>query len=114
MIALSGCIGKCFHLILANRFTAFLTENKFIDETVQKAFLPGINGCVEHNVVMDEIIKDAKTKHRTVHITFFDLEDAFGSVPHQLIQHSLQRNHLPQNIQQYCSKLYQNANTVVK
>ena len=30
-----------------------------------------------------------------VHVTFFDLEDAFGSVPHPLIIHSLKRFNVP-------------------
>ena len=60
MIALTGCIGKTYHLLLSHRFTAYLTANKYVDLTLQKAFLPGINGCVEHNLVMDEIIKSAR------------------------------------------------------
>ena len=48
MIALTGCIGKTYHLILSERLTTFLTRNKLIDPTLQKAFLPGINGCIEH------------------------------------------------------------------
>ena len=55
---------------------------------------------------MEEIIKDARTRNRTVHITFFDLEDAFGSVPHNLIQETLRRNHLPDNICSYFSNFY--------
>ena len=70
MIALSGCIGKTYHLLLANRLTTFLTANKLIDPTLQKAFIPGINGCIEHNIVMDEVIKDAKNRKKTCHITF--------------------------------------------
>ena len=45
MIALTNCIGKVYHLILSNRFTDYLTANKYVDQTLQKAFLPGINGC---------------------------------------------------------------------
>ena len=30
-----------------------------------------------------------------VHVTFFDLEDAFGSVPHPLIIHTLKRFNVP-------------------
>ena len=71
MIALSGCIGNTYHLLLADRLTTFLTANKLIDPELQKAFLPGINGCIEHNIVMDEIVKDAKHRKKTCHITFF-------------------------------------------
>ena len=40
MIALAPVFGKTFHLILAKRFTNFLLDNKIINPTVQKAFLP--------------------------------------------------------------------------
>ena len=92
MIALSGCIGKLYHLLLAERLTTYLTKNHLIDPELQKGFLPGINGCIEHNIVMEEIIKDAKKRKNTCHITFMDLEDAFGSVPHSLIDITLERN----------------------
>ena len=112
MIALSGCIGKTFHLLLNDRLTAYLLQNNLIDPKMQKAFLPGINGCIEHNMAMEEIIKDARARKRTVHITFFDLEDAFGSVPHSLIDHSLRRNHLPENICTYFSTLYNSSQAI--
>ena len=99
MIALSGCIGKTYHLLLAGRLKKYLTVNKFVDASLQKAFLPGINGCIEHNIVMDEIIKDAKQRKKTCYVTFLDLEDAFGCVPHSLIDLTLERNFIPQVIQ---------------
>ena len=67
MIALSNTLGKVFHLLLSKRTTTFLTENKLIDPSIQKAFLPGISGFTEHNAVMDEIIQDVrKSSVRTV------------------------------------------------
>jgi hypothetical protein len=114
MIALTGSIGKCFHLILAARITSYLTTNKFIENTIQKAFLPGINGCIEHNIVLDEIVKDARVNKRTRHVTFFDLEDAFGSVPHSIISETLKRNHLPPNIIRYFEECYNNAKAVTE
>ena len=81
MISLTSDIAKTYHLLLAKRLTKFLTVNNYIDEKVQNAFLPGINGFNEHNVLLDKIISQAKTNKKTVHVTFFDLEDAFGSVP---------------------------------
>ena len=81
MILLTSSIAKTYHLLLAKKLTKFLTANNYIDEKVQKAFLPGINGTIEHNVVLEEIISQAKTNKKTVHVIFFDLKDAFGSVP---------------------------------
>lgn len=85
MIALSPVFGKTYHLILAKRVTDFCLDNNIIDPAVQKAFLPGISGCFEHNIVMGEAIKNARIERRTLHLTFFDLADAFGSVPHELM-----------------------------
>ena len=114
MIALSGCIGKTYNLILVERLTTYLTVNKFVDPALQKAFLPGINGTIEHNIVMEELIKDAKAKNHTLHSTFFDLEDAFGRVPHGLIEDALTRHFLPQNIITYFHNSYTNSKAVVQ
>ena len=108
MIALSNTIGKLFHLIISKRTTNYVISNKMIDPFLQKGFIPGINGCVDHNLVMDEIIKDAKMKRRTVHITFFDLADAFGSVPHQLIFDTFKRLHMQEQIIKYLKCFYSN------
>ena len=114
MLALSGCIGKAFHLLLNQRFTSFLVKNNLVDPAMQKAFLPGINGCIEHNIAMEEVIKNARKSKKTAHITFFDLEDAFGSVPHNLIMETLKRNHIPANICSYMSNFYSNCRAVVE
>ena len=114
MIALSGCIGNTFHLLLNQRLTSYLISNKLIDPSMQKAFLPGINGCIEHNLVMEEVIRDAKKKKRTAHVTFFDLEDAFGSVPHSLIEETLKRNFIPDNVISYFTQLYSSCQAVVQ
>ena len=58
-------------------------------------------------------MKSAKTKSQTAHITFFDLEDAFGSVPHPLILQSLRRFHFPPEIQYYINTLYSNQRSRV-
>ena len=114
MIALSGCIGKTYHLLLNQRLISYIIDNKFVDPAMQKAFLPGINGCIEHNIALEEIFKDARTSSRTCHGTFFDLEDAFGSVPHSLIMETLKINHLPDNICDYFSRLYSSCQAVVQ
>ena len=114
MIALSGCIGKTFHLLINRRLTNYLTSNNLVDPTMQKAFLPGINECIEQNAAMEEVIKSARKNKKTAHISFFDSEDAFGSVPYSLIQKTLKRNHLPDNVQSYLSNFYANGTAVVQ
>ena len=95
MIALSSVLGKTFHLLLASRMSDYLLANKFIDSTIQKAFLRNINGVIEHNQCVQEILSHAKANNRTVHLNFFDLADAFGSVKHNLISFCLKRFKIP-------------------
>ena len=114
MIPLTSCISKVFHQVLANRSVDYLTSNHYIRKDLQKAFINGINGCIEHNILLHEVISHAKFNHRTVHITFFDLADAFGSVSHELINFSLQRFRMPDNIVQYVNNLYCRLNGIVK
>ena len=62
-----------------------MIQNKYLDPSAQKAYIQGINGCVEHIKVVQEVIQDARFKKKTVHITWVDLIDAFGSLSHMLI-----------------------------
>ena len=48
-----------------------------------------------------------------MHVTFFDLADAFGSVPHNTILHSLRRNHFPPEVIQYVHNFYKNIQAKV-
>ena len=67
-----------------------------------------MNGTIGHNVVLEEIISQAKTNKKTVHVTFFDLKNAFGSVPNPLIIQTLKRFNVPAEIQLYVNTLYNN------
>ena len=114
MIALSSTIGKILHLILSRKISDHLTTNTLINPALQKGFMPGVCGCIEHNLCLEEIITDAKVNKKTVHITFFDLKDAFGSVPHKLIEYSLYRNFIPENVINYITALYNKASSMVE
>ncbi len=91
---------------MANRTATFLISNNIIDPSLQKAFLQGINGCIEHTQIMHEILSHARNNNRTCNITYFDLADAFGSVEHELIYHTMQRNGIPLIVIQYVKNLY--------
>jgi hypothetical protein len=49
---LISCVDKIYHQILADRMTVYLSSNGLIDITVQKAFMQGIYGCTDHNLVL--------------------------------------------------------------
>ena len=80
--------------------------NKYLDPSAQKAYINGINGCVEHVQVVQEVIQHAKANNKTVHITWFDLVDAFGSLSHMLIPHVFRHYHFPNEIISYIQNIY--------
>ena len=106
MIALTSNIAKLFHTIEAQRTLDIMIENKYLDPTAQKAYLDGVNGCVEHISVVQEIIDHAVSNKKTAHLTWFDLEYAFGSLNHMLIQYVFKYYHIPQKIVTYITSLY--------
>ena len=55
---------------------------------------------------MEELLKHVRSMKLKAHISFFDLTNGFGSVPHDLILHTLKRNHFPQQEQDYFKGLY--------
>ena len=114
MISLTLNIGKLYHTLEAQRTTDFMVANKYLDPAAQKAYMNGINGCVEHVTVIQEIIQNAKHNHKTVHITWFDLEDAFGSVSHMLIPIVMNYYSLPTQITKYITSLYSKLEGKIK
>ena len=114
MISLTLNIGKLYHTLEAQRAINFMVANKYLDPIAQKAYIDGINGCVEHVIVIQEIIQHSKINHKTVHITWFDLEDAFGSVSHMLIPYVMNYYYIPTQITRYISNLYSKLKGYVK
>jgi len=77
-------MGKLFNALVSRDLTNYLVSNSIIDTTMQKAFIPGLDGCREHTMVNAELVKNArKTKH-SLYLTSLDLRDAFGSTAHAL------------------------------
>ena len=61
----------------------------------EKAGVPGFPGCVEHSAVIWEQIQRAKRERCDLHVVWLDLANAYGSVPHQLIEFALDFFHVP-------------------
>ena len=94
-IALLNVEGKIFFSVLARRMSTYLLENNYIDTSCQKAGVPGFPGCVEHSMMIWDQIQKAKQEKTDLHVIWLDLANAYGSVPHQLINYALEFFHMP-------------------
>ena len=73
-----------------------------------------MSGCIEHNQTLVDIVKMAKREHRESHLAFLDLENAFGSVKHNLILAALKWYNIPPQWTQLIHNLYDNCYVCVK
>jgi hypothetical protein len=80
--------------------------NGYIDSRVQKGFLEGVAGCVEHTSMQWEMLKHAKSKQRQIVMAWLDLENAYGSVRHMLVQFALKWYHVPQKVSELLFRYY--------
>ncbi len=107
-IACLNVEGKMFWAILSHRLIQFCRANNYLPGNIQKGFLPGLAGCLEHTSMLMAALRDAKRSNRTIIITWLDLANAYGSVRHHLIHFALSWFHIPAWV---CSliKIYYNA-----
>ncbi|GFO03431.1 reverse transcriptase [Plakobranchus ocellatus] len=98
-ISLLNVEGKIFFSIMASRLTKYLTENGYINTSVQKGGIPGVSGCLEHATMIWEAIQRAKSEKLNLDVVWLDLANAHGSVPHEMIQLALRMYHAPEIIQ---------------
>ncbi len=107
-IALLNVEGKLFFSVLARRMTSFLSSNHYIDTSCQKAGLSGFPGCIEHTSVIWEQIQRAKREKSELHVVWLDLANAYGSVPHKLVEFALEFFYVPACVITIIAKYFNN------
>lgn len=98
MISLLSVEGKIFFSVMTTRLTEYVRENKYIDTSVQKGGIPGVPGCLEHTGVVLQLLREARENKGNLVVLWLDLANAYGSIPHRLLEKALQKHHVPQNI----------------
>ena len=83
-IALTPCIGKLFTTLLRNRSLRYMISNKYLDPSLQKAFMPTVPGCTEHYLKLSSVLSEAHSNHKSLAVCWLDLANAYGSVHHSL------------------------------
>jgi len=106
-IAIASAVGKIFFSVLSDRLQFFMIKNCYISREIQKGFLSGVAGCIEHTFALLEAQRDAKNSHRQIVLTWLDLANAYGSVRHNLIQFALNWYHVPKPVQEMIFDYYE-------
>ena len=94
-ISLLNVEGKLFFGLKAERLMKFALENKCIDTSIQKGGVPGMAGCLEHTAVISQLIREAKEGKGDLVVTWLDVANAYGSLPHRVIMTALRRANVP-------------------
>jgi hypothetical protein len=105
-ITILNAEGRIFFTVCQERMADFMVKNKYIDHSVQKAFLPEMAGCIEHGTLWAEMMKDAKRKQRSLCMIWLDLANAYGSVRHSLALFAMRWYHIPEAFIQFILDYY--------
>ncbi|GFN86432.1 reverse transcriptase [Plakobranchus ocellatus] len=73
-ILLLNVEGKIFFSNMASRLTKYLTENGYINTTVQNNGIPGVSGCLEYATMIWEAIQRAKSDKLNLDVVWLDLD----------------------------------------
>ena len=112
-IALTPCTGKIFTTLLRNRWLRYMLANKYLDPSLQKAFLPTVPGSTEHHIKLSSVLTEAHSNHKSLAVCWLDLANAYGSVHHSLIDSSLRHYHAPPQFLATLQALYSGLNAKI-
>ena len=57
--------------------------------------MPSTPGCIENHQKLMSVLEEAKKKHKSLAVCWLDLQNAYRSVHHSLIEYSLSHYHAP-------------------
>ena len=97
-ISLLSVEGKIFFSVLAKRLTHYMTANGYLNTSIQKGGIPGFSGCLEHTGLLSQLILEAKQGKGNLAVVWLDLSNAYGSIPHSLIQTAMDYYHIPPSV----------------
>ena len=109
-VSLLNVEGKLYFALRADRLVTYTLANKYIDTSIQKGGVPGISGCMEHTAILSQLIREAKAEKKGLVVVWLDIANAYGSIPHSLIQLALRRAHVPEDICKLVETYYANVN----
>lgn len=61
-----------------------MTRYTYFKSNYQKGVLIGISGCLGHNTLLGDRLKDVRTNERQITVYWIELENAFDSIHDEL------------------------------
>ena len=105
-ISLLNVEGKVNFSIIARRLGNYVLRNKYIDTSIQKGGIPGVSGCLEHTALLSQLIREARSTKKNLAVTWLDIANAYGSIPHKLIFKALEKAHVPDEVKNIIEAYY--------
>ncbi|KAE9045926.1 hypothetical protein PR001_g4764 [Phytophthora rubi] len=110
-ICLQPIIYKLYSGLLARRLSRFLELNDLLP-MAQKDFR-AFNGCHEHNFVATTLLDQSRRLHRKLYQVWYDLRNAFGSLPQELMWRVLRDLGVDRRFIQRCKDIYAGSAFVI-
>ena len=107
-ISLLNTESKIFFSVMSRRLTKYLLRNDYIDTSVQKGGIGGMPGCLEHTGVITQLLREAKENKGDLAVLWLDLANAYGSIPHKVVEVALDKYHVPSKISDLILDYYDN------
>ena len=109
-ISLLNVEGKLYFALWSDRLVTYALANRYIDTSIQKGGVPGVSGCMEHTAILSQLIREAKAEKKGLVVVWLDIANAYGSIPHNLIQIALRRAHAPEGFCKLVESYYADMN----
>ena len=113
-IALTSCLGKLLHSIIGHQLLDHAVSSGVIETTIQKGFLPRMNGTLEHTQTLCNLLQHHQRKKNQYCLAQIDLRNAFGSLSHDSIFEALTWARVSPEIIEYIKGMYLSATTRFK
>ena len=110
-ICLQPTIYKLYSGLLAKRLSRWLELNNRLP-MAQKGFR-AFNGCHEHNFLATTMLDQTRRSHRKLYQVWYDLRNAFGSLPQALMWQVLRRIGVEPRFINRCQDIYHESSFVI-
>lgn len=77
----------------------YMTQNRYVDTSIQKGGIEGFSGCLEHTGVLSQLIQEAKKKKDNLIVVWLDFANVYRSIPGNLTEVAMDHYHIPHHIQ---------------